>query len=347
MRAETVERTAHQCGFELVGVAPANPPEDFARYETWLNRGMAGEMRYLTDRRAGVRRDVRHLLPSARSVICVGKLYNTPNLSSHISRYAWGQDYHIVMRAALERMVQQLAEQEAFEWKICVDTAPILERSFARLAGLGWIGKNTCLINEPLGSWFFLAEIVTSLDLAPGVPPPDRCGTCTRCIDACPTQAIVPQDDGWTLDSRRCISYLTIELRGPVPEGLRAGVGENVFGCDICQDVCPWNSRAPVTEDPSFAPVTTSLGDLAALSEDEFHRRFENTPVARAKYGGLLRNVAVAMGNAGGYEESLEHLAEHPDTMVREHAQWALRRGPDVPASPESPPARTSTTHHR
>jgi epoxyqueuosine reductase len=347
MRAETVERVAHECGFELAGIASAGPPEDFARYEAWLNRGMAGEMRYLTDRRAGVRRDVRQLLPSARSVICVGKLYNTPEPPSHISRYAWGQDYHVVMRAALERMVRTLAEQETFEWKICVDTAPLLERSFARLAGLGWIGKNTCLINEPLGSWFFLGEIVTSLDLAPGTPPPDRCGTCTRCIDACPTQAIVPQDDGWTLDSRRCISYLTIELRGPIPENLREGLGENVFGCDICQDVCPWNSRAPVTADPAFAAVTTPLEDLATLSEDDFRRRFADTPVARAKYTGLLRNLAVAMGNAGGFAEPLARLAGHPDMMVREHAEWALRREPRVPGSPGSRPARTSTAPRR
>jgi epoxyqueuosine reductase len=328
MRAETVERVARECGFELAGIAPADPPEDFARYEAWLNQGRAGEMRYLTDRRAGVRKDVRQLLPSARSVICVGKLYNTPDPPSNISRYAWGQDYHGVMRAALERMVHLLAGQGLFEWKICVDTAPILERSFARLAGLGWIGKNTCLINEPLGSWFFLGEIVTSLELVSGTPPPDRCGTCTRCIDACPTQAIVPQGDGWTLDSRRCISYLTIELRGPVPEHLREGVGDHVFGCDICQDVCPWNSRAPVTGDAAFSPVTISLADLAALSEDEFRRRFENTPMARAKYAGLLRNVAVAMGNAGGYEEPLARLAAHPDAMVREHAQWALQPRP-------------------
>ena len=326
MRAETVERIAHECGFELAGIAPADPPEDFARYEAWINRGMAGEMRYLTDRRAGVRSDVRQLLPSARSVICVGKLYNTPDPPTHISRYAWGQDYHSVMRAALERMVQKLTEEQPFDWKICVDTAPLLERSFARLAGLGWIGKNTCLINEPLGSWFFLGEIVTSLDLTPGTPPPDRCGTCTRCIEACPTQAIVPEGAGWTLDSRRCISYLTIELRGSIPEALRKGVGENVFGCDICQDVCPWNSRAPVTADPAFAPVVAPLEELASLSQDEFRRRFADTPVARAKYAGLLRNVAVAMGNADPelHRHSLEQLAAHPDPVVREHAQWAL-----------------------
>jgi len=203
MRAEAVQEIARECGFELAGIAPCDPGQDFARYQDWVAQGMAGEMRYLTDRRAGLRRNARNLLPNARSVICVGKLYNTPDPpreegDARISRYAHGnQDYHDTMRAALERMVARLAEIQPFDYKICVDTAPLLERTFARLAGLGWIGKNTCLINEPLGSWFFLGEIVTSLDLERGSPPPDRCGTCSRCIDACPTQAIVPSLDGW------------------------------------------------------------------------------------------------------------------------------------------------------
>jgi len=305
MRAEAVQEIARECGFELAGVAPCDPGPDFARYQDWVAQGMAGEMRYLTDRRAEVRRDARNLLPGARSVICVGKLYNTPDPpredgDARISRYAWGnQDYHASMRAALESMTRRLLQCESFDYKICVDTAPLLERTFARLAGLGWIGKNTCLINEPLGSWFFLGEIVTSLDLEPGSPPPDRCGTCTRCIDACPTQAIVPSLDGWQVDSRRCISYLTIELRGPIPEELRAGVGDHVFGCDICQDVCPWNARAPVTEDAAFAGSSIPLAALAKLSPEEFQQRFGHTPVARTKHAGLLRNVAVAMGNRG------------------------------------------------
>ncbi len=215
--AETVKRIARECGFELAGVAKAEPNEqtleDFNRLERWAERGMAGEMRYMTDRRKELRRDPRSLLASARSVICVGKLYNTaPDVrDSPISRYAWGsRDYHDVLREGLESMVERLAAITPFESKICVDTAPLLERTYARLAGLGWIGKNTCLINEPAGSWFFLGEILTSLDLVPDSPPPDRCGSCTRCIEACPTQALVP-DAGegagaWTLDSRRCIS---------------------------------------------------------------------------------------------------------------------------------------------
>jgi len=302
MRAETISQIAHECGFELAGIASASPSADFDRYHEWVAEGMAGEMRYLTDRRADVRRDVRNLLPSAKSVICVGKLYNTPDPppqpgDAKISRYARGQDYHVVMRRALEEMVARLTAIEPFEWKICVDTAPLLERSYARMAGLGWIGRNTCLINEPQGSWFFLGEIVTSLELEPGTPPPDRCGSCTRCIDACPTQALVPSSEGWKLDSRRCISYLTIELRGPIPEELQAGVGEQVFGCDICQDVCPWNSRAPFTDDPDFAGTTISLEALAQLTPEEFRVRFGQTPLARAKHAGMLRNAAVALAN--------------------------------------------------
>ena len=302
IRHETVLQIARACGFELAGVAPVDPPEDFQRYEQWVAGGMAGEMGYLTDRRAGLRKDVRQLLPSARSVICVGKLYNTPDPApgpgdARISRYARGNDYHVTMRGALEKMVARLADIEPFESKICVDTAPLLERSYARLAGLGWIGKNTCLINEPLGSWFFLGEIITSLELESSTPPPDRCGTCTRCIEACPTQALVPKGDGWELDSRRCISYLTIELRGPIPEGLRAAMGDHVFGCDICQDVCPWNSRAPFTDDPDFAGTSISLEALARLTPQEFRTRFGHTPLARAKHTGILRNAAVAMAN--------------------------------------------------
>ncbi len=282
-------------------------PEDFDRYERWVERGFAGEMRYLTDRRAELRRDPRTLLGSARSVISVGKLYNTsPEVKDPpISRYAWGsRDYHEVLREGLERMVEKLAALEPFEWKIGVDTAPVLERSYARLAGLGWIGKNTCLINEPLGSWFFLGEVLTSLELEPDTPPPDRCGSCTRCIEACPTEALVPDGAGWTLDSRRCISYLTIELHGPMPAERRAGVGEHVFGCDICQDVCPWNSRAPVSEEPAFARRgMPPLEELARMTEDEFRDFTRGTPLARPKYAGFQRNVEVAIENRRAVEE--------------------------------------------
>lgn len=299
MRADEVLQVAHECGFELAGIASASPAPDFPKYSEWVAQGMAGEMRYLTDRRAEMRRDARNLLPSAKSVICIAKLYNTSDPpreegDARISRYAWGRDYHVTMRASLERMAARLLKIEPFEYKICVDTAPLLERSFARQAGLGWIGKNTCLINEPLGSWFFLGEILTSLDLDPGCPPPDRCGSCTRCIEACPTDAIVSEGDGFRLDARRCISYLTIELRAPIPEELRPDIGDHVFGCDICQDVCPWNSKAPVTEDPDFAGTAIPLAELARLSPEEFRERFKDSAIARATYSGLMRNVALA-----------------------------------------------------
>ena len=295
---------ARECGFELAGVARAEPlTDDVARYQEWTARGMAGEMRYLTDRRAEVRSDPRNLLAGARSVICVGKLYNQappPQRDGHaiFSRYAWGRDYHEVLSEALQQLADKLAALEQHQWKVCVDTAPLLERSYARQAGLGWIGRNTCLINEPLGSWFFLGELITTLELEADQPPPDRCGTCTRCIDACPTQALVPEGDGWTLDARRCISYLNIELRGPIPEDQRAWLGARVFGCDICQEVCPWNARAPETSEPAFKPVyhpAPPLAELAALSVEEFRQRFLETPVMRAKYEGLLRNVSAAL----------------------------------------------------
>jgi epoxyqueuosine reductase len=332
MTRDVVKRLARECGFELAGVAVAEPARDFGRYREWVDQGFAGEMRYLTDRRAEVRGDPRSLLQGARSIICVGKLYNTPGpRDPAVSRYAWGEDYHRVMRAGLERLVELVAREAGpFESKICVDTAPLLERSYAREAGLGWIGKNTCLIHEPLGSWFFLGEIVTSLEIEPDSPPPDRCGTCTRCIDACPTEALVPGPEGqWTLDSRRCISYLTIELRGPIPEEHRDRMGAHIFGCDICQDVCPWNRSAPVSEDPAFfSRIIPDLETLSKLSREELNHMGEHSAMARAKDSGWVRNVAVAMGNSGleRFRGPLEDLAASPDEMVAEHARWALKK---------------------
>ncbi len=229
--------------------------------------------------------------------------------------------------AALENLVAKLPA--GADYKICVDTAPLLERSYARHAGLGWIGKNTCLINQDQGSWFFLGEILTSLEIAPDAPPPDRCGTCTRCIDACPTRAIAPQ--GYELDARRCISYFTIELHGPVPEDMRAGIGNNIFGCDICQDVCPWNRDAPVTSDPAFeSRQYASLEALAAIDGETFAETFRSSPIQRAKHAGFLRNVAIAMGNSNEerFREPLETLARNSNEMVAEHARWALRQLP-------------------
>jgi epoxyqueuosine reductase len=222
---------------------------------------------------------------------------------------------------------------EPFECRICVDTAPLLERSYASRAGLGWIGKNSCLIHEGAGSWFFLGELLVSLELEPGAPPPDRCGTCRRCIDDCPTGAILP---GRTVDSRLCISYHNIESRESTPEPLREAFGGLIFGCDICQDVCPWNQGAPFTAEPAFhaREAGEPLQRLASLSEVEFRQRFRDTPVYRAKHSGFLRNVALAMGNAPReeYRPALEKLAAHPDGVVAEQARWSLKRLSPPPA---------------
>jgi epoxyqueuosine reductase len=329
MRAEAI-------GFDLSGIALASPHRDAARYQDWVAAGAAGEMRYLTDYRADRRNDPAELLPSVRSIICLAMFYNGPEPRSTefdepgrawISRYAWGDDYHEILKQRLDTLVRELLDTEPFDYKICVDTAPLLERSYAREAGLGWIGKNTCLINQAKGSWFFLAEILTSLNLEAGAPAPDRCGTCTRCIDACPTAAITP--DG--LDARLCISYLTIELRSAIPEQLRPMMGNHVFGCDICQDVCPWNRKAPVTRDAAFAPrhFAPPLERLAALTETEFKQMFRGTPIERARYRGFLRNVCIAMGNQPReeYRARLEELSRSEDTLIAEHAAWALSRG--------------------
>ena len=335
MTAERLKKLAHECGFELAGICTAQPSPDNQRYREWVAQGMAGEMRYLTDHRAELRMDPRSLLPSAKSVLSVGKLYNTPKAYSTelsdstrgwISRYAWGDDYHHILKRDLERVAALLPP--GTECRVCVDTAPLLERSYARSAGLGWIGKNTCLINQPLGSWFFLGELLTSLELEPDNPPPDRCGTCTRCIDACPTHAILP--DGYTLDARLCISYFTIELREAIPETLREPAGAHIFGCDICQDVCPWNRRAPLTNESGFEPrlMAPPLTEMASISEDQFRAMFRTTPVSRAKYAGFLRNVAVAMGNSRRpeFREPLHNLASYPNPLIQEHARWALER---------------------
>jgi epoxyqueuosine reductase len=338
---EQIRLAAARCGFELCGIASASPasnwPAEVSIYRQWTAAGFAGEMRYLTDYRAEVREDPRRLLSSAQSIICLGKVYNWPapystefadSTCAWISRYAWGDDYHERMREGMTRLVEELGGD--FEYKICVDTAPLLERSYARMAGLGWIGRNTCLINQKLGSWVFLGEILTSLELEPDGPPPDRCGTCTRCIDACPTNAIVPFGAGFTIDSRLCISYLTIELRGEIPEGHREGNGTHIFGCDICQDVCPWNRRAATTDDPHFAPRIDApeFQRLAGLSETEFRSLFRGSPITRARYTGFLRNVAVAMGNSGNAAllEPLEKLARSDDPVVASHAEWAIAK---------------------
>lgn len=339
-----VKAVAHECGFDLAGISAALPLPDWESYHAWVEHGMAGAMGYLTDHRGDKRSDPASLLPGVRSILCVGLLYNTAHsysteFSEHerawISRYAWGEDYHPILTEGLRRVEARLREisAEDFEAKICVDTAPLLERSYARMAGLGWIGKNTCLIHERTGSWYFLGELLLTLALEPDAPPSDRCGSCRRCIDACPTQAIIPGghpgEQRFYVDARACISYHTIEKKNEIPEEARAGNGRQVFGCDICQDVCPWNRAAPVTGDARFEPLiepAPSLARLAALSAEEFRALFRTSAVNRPKYRGFLRNVIVAMGNAGlpEYRPVLERLAVNPDEIVASHARWAL-----------------------
>lgn len=341
-----VKAIALGCGFDLAGIAAALPLPDAEAYGSWVDQGMAGAMGYLSGYRREKRADPATLMPSARSILCVGLLYNTPQPYSTeisaedigwISRYAWGEDYHQIVEEGLRRVESALraATGELFEARICVDTAPLLERSYARQAGLGWIGKNTCLIHEPTGSWYFLGELLLSLRLEADAPPPERCGTCRRCIDACPTAAIVPtgfaEGRQYFVDARACISYYTIEKKGEIPEEARAGNGLHVFGCDICQDVCPWNRRAPVSGDLRFAPLMPPgepLERLAAITEDQFGALFAESPVSRSRYRGFLRNVVVAMGNSGSgrFETVLERLTQHPDATVASHAQWALER---------------------
>ncbi|MGC1107411.1 MAG: tRNA epoxyqueuosine(34) reductase QueG [Candidatus Acidiferrales bacterium] len=369
---------ARAIGFDLCGVARAGNDDAPGYLPEWLARGYAGEMRYLHDAR---RHSVSGVMPGARSIIVCAMNYNTPlpystaavaNQSrdhdaesvfsvsrAWISRYAWGDDYHDVLKPKLEQLASWLRAElhRDFQARVYVDTGPVLERLAAKHAGLGWLAKNTCLINQQLGSWLFLGVILTDLDLAPTLadrraPPPDLCGTCTRCIDACPTDAFVAP---YVLDARRCISYLTIELRGAIPEEFRPAMGSMVFGCDICQDVCPWNRKSPATplaeflprkiaadtpapvnaavpaEDPSlFMPA---LEWLVSLAEDEFRHIFRASPVKRAKWRGLLRNACVAIGNSRiacelrSYHHivsRLEELARSNDAILAEHADWAL-----------------------
>lgn len=342
LSSSVVRDLARECGFALAGVSGPESVSDFTRFDAWRTRGMAAGMGYLTDHRGDLRQHPSNLLAGLRSIVCVGMVYNGPEPYSTefgeadlawISRYAWGDDYHILLRERLEQFAQKLLAYKDFQWRACVDTAPLLERSLAHRAGLGWIGKNTCLIHEKVGSWFFLGELLTTLQLAPDSPLPDRCGSCSRCVEACPTRAIVPSPQGgFELDSRLCISYFTIEHRGAVPEAIRPALGRHVFGCDICQDVCPWNSprRALQTMEPAFAPkeFAPKLERMAALTGEEFRAIFRSSPVSRAKYSGFLRNVAIAMGNAARpeFEAPLRKLADSEDAVVAEHAAWALAR---------------------
>ncbi len=355
-----IAERARALGFDLCGVTPASAEHlaELRRLPEWLDRGYAGEMRYLEDPR---RSDPRRVLDGARSVIVVAINYNTPHEPlSHpsavaggaatrgwISRYAWGDDYHDVLREKLNALIAEMRAQisEPFEARAYVDTGPIIERVAAKYAGLGWLGKNTCLIHPQLGSWLFLGVILTTLaldpTLAPGEPPPpDFCGTCTRCLDACPTQAF-PQP--YVLDARRCISYLTIELRGEIPEEFRAHVGDAVIGCDICQDVCPWNRKAPVAALAAFEPrerlLAPGLEWLASISQEEFSAVFRKSAIKRAKWRGIIRNACVALGNSAASLDPaarqrvtalLDRLASYGDALIASHARWALARLADT-----------------
>jgi epoxyqueuosine reductase len=332
-----VHEAAREVGFDLVGISgPAAPPE-LVHFAEWVSRGQAGEMAYLTGQVAK-RSELSVPFPWARSVVCVGLQYDTPHPYSTeappgrgwISRYAWGDDYHDVMKAMLDRLIGLLREEAGpFEARTYVDTGPLVERAWAAAAGLGAWGKNTCLLHPEHGSWFFLGEAVTDLALAPDAPRADMCGTCTACLEACPTGAL---PEPYVLDANRCISYLTIEKRGSLPPGQREDLGRHVFGCDICQDVCPWNRRRRRHGGPAFAPragaVAPDLDELGTLDEEGFRERFRRSPVKRTKRRGLLRNVAVALGNTGDprHLPVLEKLAGDDDPVVREHAGWAMRK---------------------
>jgi epoxyqueuosine reductase len=346
------KRAAVHAGFDLSGIARLQP-EDFAElnaFPEWIDAGYAGEMKYMERRTESgelQRASVKNTAPWARSIIVCALNYSADLPYSleacdprrgWISRYAWGEcDYHEALMPRLrqvEEAIRKLAEQEhiPLETRAYVDTGPVLERVYARHAGIGWIGKNSCIINQKLGSWLFLGVILTSLELAPDFPAADRCGSCTRCIDACPTDALIAPG---TLDARRCIAYLTIEKRGEIDRDLRSLTGHHVFGCDICQDICPWNNKtgnAPATSVHEFQPrerlFHPELEWLAEMDEESYRRNFRGSPIKRARFSGLKRNVAIAMGNSGNKDfiPQLEKMAANPDPVIAEHAQWALTK---------------------
>ncbi len=357
METEWIAEQARGLGFELCGVVAAEKFPELANFEDWIGRGYQGEMRYLEDPR---RRDPSLALQPLRSVIVCGLNYNTQHDYSvdaagamrggeprgWISRYAWGDDYHEVMWSKLNELEKLLKEKftEPFVSRGYADTGPVAERVLAKHAGLGWLGKNTLLLNEKMGSWFFLGVILTSLELAPSLgaaelAPADLCGNCRQCLDACPTDALV---EPYVMDARRCISYLTIELRGNIPEEFRTQMGWQVYGCDICQDVCPYNRAAPVTGMTEFQPrvgdserslYLPKLEWLAGLTEEEFQRFFKGSATKRAKWRGVVRNACNALGNAGLQRSKLEdqeaikvveRLAKSEDQVIAESAQWAL-----------------------
>ena len=326
---------ARELGFDSCRITACAPPTHAEEFRDWLKEGAAGEMSYM-ERGEEKRRDPKKVLPGARSIIVVALNYwQGENLrrsqtaaTGRIARYAWGNDYHDVIAAKLDKIDRFLREFGG-EQKCYVDTGPILERDQAAQAGIGWHGKSTMLIDERLGTWFFLAEILTTLELSPDRTAQDRCGKCERCINACPTGAITAPH---RLDARRCISYLTIELKGSIPLEFRSLIGDRIFGCDDCLDACPWNRFAKVSRESAFSAQRSTIGmalrDYLGLSEAEFRNLFRNSPIKRIKRRGFLRNVCVAMGNVGTVEDltALERAAADPEPLIAEHAAWATKR---------------------
>jgi epoxyqueuosine reductase len=308
MTSGDIKSHALSIGFDACGIAPAVAHPELTFFREWLDRGYAGDMAYLR-RSADTRADVRNVVPGAKTVIVTATVYNTDRPYSiecadrsraQIARYAWGDDYHDVIGARLEQLLAWMREQaaEPFAARAYVDTGPVQERVYAQYAGLGWIGKNSCVIHPQLGSWIFLGEIICSLPLAIDAPSLDQCGTCTLCLDACPTHALVAPG---VLDSTSCISYLTIEHRGDIPVEHHAGIGSRVYGCDVCQEVCPWNAVAPRSDDPAWQPRAAwdrvDLHTLATRSDDDMTAALRRSPMKRTKAAGLRRNVAVALDN--------------------------------------------------
>ncbi len=345
LKAELVARSV-ALGFDSCRIARCESPVHKREFQEWLEDGAAGEMDWLA-RGAEKRADPQKVLPGARSVIVVALNYwqgvggtgavpsglekgrhgGRPS-SGRIARYAWGDDYHDVILKRLREMDEFLRTRGGVQ-KCYVDTGPILERDFAAEAGIGWHGKSTMLLDQKLGTWFFLGEILTTLELPPDTPQVARCGTCTRCMTACPTGAITSDH---RLDARRCISYLTIELKGSIPLEFRPLIGDRIYGCDTCLDVCPWNRFAAISRESSFfaRPATSAmqLRDFLSLDDDQFRALFRGSPIKRIKRRGFLRNVCVALGNVGNADDvpALERAAADPEPLIAEHATWALDR---------------------
>ncbi|MEI6667581.1 MAG: tRNA epoxyqueuosine(34) reductase QueG [Acidobacteriota bacterium] len=343
--SRAIKTRAQELGFDLCGVAPVGDFPELTYLPVWLREGRAGRMTYL-NRTAKKRADVRHWLPSARSVISVACGYNTERPYSIevndpgvalIARYAWGTDYHRVIADRLDLLLtwMRAVSADAFDARVAVDTGPVQERVYAQRAGLGWIGKNTCVIHPDFGSWLLLGEIVTSLALEPDVPAFDQCGTCALCIEACPTRAIV---EPHVLDARLCLSYLSIEIKGRIPTDRRRDLGSRVFGCDICQDVCPYNLRSPCAVGRDWAPREALdqplLIDVWRRSDQAIADAIEGTALTRRGVAGLRRNLAVALGNSAD-PASARALADPPsetdapslrDPVVAEHVVWARQR---------------------